>query len=324
MRSIIVYYSLEGNSKMVAESLSNLLGSELLQLEPKDPYPTGRVSKFLSGKDALSHKRPELVPYEFNADEYDRIIIGTPVWAGQPAPPLNTFLTENDLKGKRTSFFACSSSGNAAKCLKKMKEMAGAEDDAPLLSIIDPYAKPSDQKIQTIQQWGIEVIGRFDSDEDWDLYDTERQPLGKTMKRGSDIPDGAYHIVVSVWMRNSEGRYLMSKRSDKKKWCPGMWETTGGAVESGETSLEGAVREVREELGIELDPAKGRLVRSVRSDALHDFYDVWMFDVDAEPDEIRRQDEEVSDVRWMTAEEIDRLWNENKMHVLLDYYKEII
>ena len=103
-----------------------------------------------------------------------------------------------------------------------------------------------------------------------------------------------------------------------------MWETTGGAVESGETSLEGAVREVREELGIELDPKGGRLVRSVRSDALHDFYDVWMFDVDVDIENIVKQDEEVSQVRWMTKEEIDRLWDEKKLHVLLDYYKEII
>jgi 8-oxo-dGTP pyrophosphatase MutT (NUDIX family)/flavodoxin len=324
MKSIIVYYSLEGNSKMVAESLAKLLGSDLLELKPKKPYPTGRVSKYLGGKDAMAHKRPELMPYEFRAEDHDRIIIGTPVWAGQPAPPINTFLTENDLSKSRTAFFACCAGGDTANCIRLMKEMAGADEEAPTLSIVDPAKKPSKEKMQAIQQWGIQIIGRFDTNEDWDLYDADRNLLGRTMKRGSEIPEDAYHIVTSVWMRNSKGQYLMSKRSEEKKWCPGMWETTGGAVESGETSLEGAVREVREELGIELDPKGGRLVRSVRSDALHDFYDVWMFDVDVDIENIVKQDEEVSQVRWMTKEEIDRLWDEKKLHVLLDYYKEII
>ena len=72
----------------------------------------------------------------------------------------------------------------------------------------------------------------------------------------------------------------MSLRSDKKRWCPGMWEATGGAVDHGESSLEGAVREVREELGIELNPKEGKLIRSTRSEEMGDFYDVWLFDID--------------------------------------------
>ena len=77
------------------------------------------------------------------------------------------------------------------------------------------------------------------------------------MKRGHTVPEGAYHIVISIWLKNKDGLYLMSKRSDEKEWSPGVWETTGGAVMAGETSLEGAVREVKEELGIDLDPECG-------------------------------------------------------------------
>ena len=85
------------------------------------------------------------------------------------------------------------------------------------------------------------------------------------------IPDGLYHLVITVWLRDSKGRFLMSLRSDKKRWCPGMWEATGGAVDHGESSLEGAVREVREELGIELNPKEGKLIRSTRSEEMRDF-----------------------------------------------------
>lgn len=323
MKTIVVYYSLEGNTKYVAETISAIIGAELLELEPVKPYPTGKFTKFISGKDALSHARPELKPYEFDPEAYDRIVIGTPVWAGAPAPPVNTFLSENDLSGKNTCFYATSGGGNADKCISSMKEMAGAADDAPTLSVVEPKKRESEKTLQTIQHWGVEIIGNFKSDEKWDLYDENRELTGETMMRGTSVPEGCYHIVVSIWLRNHEGKYLMSRRSENKNWSPGVWETTGGAVQSGETSLDAAVREVREELGLELDKDKGKLIRSVRSEPLQDFYDAWIFDVETELSDLTVQTEEVSEVKWMDSDEIDALWQENKLHLLLNYYKDV-
>lgn len=324
MKTAVVFFSLEGNTRFVAETLKAIIGAELIELKPVKPYPTGKVSRFLSGKDAIKRATPQLEPYDFDADAYDTIVIGTPVWAGKPTPPINTFLKENDLSGKRTCFYASSSGGNAENCIAEMKAMAGADDDAPVLSIVDPGRKHSEEKMQQIQRWSIDVLGPYDSDEEWDLYDEDRNLTGGKMKRGHTVPEGAYHIVISIWLKNKDGLYLMSKRSDEKEWSPGVWETTGGAVMAGETSLEGAVREVKEELGIDLDPECGRLVRSVRSDTLQDFYDVWMFDVDVDTEDIVKQEGEVAEVKWMSAEEIDKLWQEKKLHLLLYYYKEIL
>ena len=324
MKTLVVYYSLGGNTELVAENIKSIIGADLLELKPEKPYPTGRISKFLAGKAALAHDRPKLLPYKFDVDKYDRIVIGTPVWAGYPAPPINTFLAENDLSGKRLCFYASSLSGDGEKCLRYMKDMAGAPDDCPTLSVKEPKNKPTDKTMQSIQHWGIEIIGTFDSNEVWDLYDEDRNPTGETMKRGTPIPQGAYHIVISIWLRNSQGQFLMSRRSEEKEWSPGIWETTGGAVVAGETSIQGAVREVREELGIRLDPEKGRLVRSLRSDTMQDFYDAWMFDVDVDIDDIKMQEHEVTQVKWMDPDEIDRLWQDKKLHLLLHYYKDIM
>ena len=106
MKTAVVFFSLEGNTRFVAETLKAIIGAELIELKPVKPYPTGKVSRFLSGKDAIKRATPQLEPYDFDADAYDTIVIGTPVWAGKPTPPINTFLKENDLSGKRTCFYA--------------------------------------------------------------------------------------------------------------------------------------------------------------------------------------------------------------------------
>lgn len=59
--------------------------------------------------------------------------------------------------------------------------------------------------------------------------------------------------MVAVWIRNRKGEYLISQRAADRPIYPLMWECVGGSVVKGETSLEGAVREVKEEVGLDLD-----------------------------------------------------------------------
>ena len=88
--------------------------------------------------------------------------------------------------------------------------------------------------------------------EKWDLYNAKREKSGITVCRGEIIPKGLYHLSVSVWIVNQQGQYLLSQRHPKKQY-PLYWECTGGSVLSGESSLQGAIREVKEELGISLN-----------------------------------------------------------------------
>lgn len=60
----------------------------------------------------------------------------------------------------------------------------------------------------------------------WDLYDRERRVIGKHV-RGTEMPEGGYHLVVHIWIRNREGKYLMTQRSENKKTCPLKWECVG-------------------------------------------------------------------------------------------------
>ena len=83
----------------------------------------------------------------------------------------------------------------------------------------------------------------------WDLFDSERKPLGRTHVRGEAFGEGEYYVCVEAWIRNSKGEFLIQKRHPDKK-AGNLWEFTGGGTLAGETTLQSAVREVAEENGI--------------------------------------------------------------------------
>lgn len=152
----------------------------------------------------------------------------------------------------------------------------------------------------------------------WDLYTEDRMPTGKTHVRGEKVPAGCYHLVVHVWIQNVKGEYLISQRSASRPTCPLMWECVGGSVVAGETSLEGAIREVKEEVGLDLDPSTGKLVRSyLRAD---DLLDVWRFSYDGDVSLENATTDEVAQVKWMTPAQVRELLESHKLVNTLTYF----
>ena len=118
MKTAVVYYSLEGNVRYVAEKVAKETDAELIEIIPVKAYPDKGFKKFFwGGKAATMKEKPELEPYSFNEADYDTIVICSPVWAGTFTPPLRTFLAEHDLTGKRIAVIASSGGGNAVKCI---------------------------------------------------------------------------------------------------------------------------------------------------------------------------------------------------------------
>ncbi len=161
----------------------------------------------------------------------------------------------------------------------------------------------------------------------WDLYTPQRESTGKTHLRGQPLPEGLCHLVVHVWIRNSQGQYLISQRSADRPTWPLMWETVGGSVVSGENSLTGALREVREEVGLDLTPEQGRLLFSqvrpmFRSHTAPDILDVWLFAYDGPVALSEALTKEVAQVKWMTPQEIKVLDDSETLVETLRYFFE--
>lgn len=154
--------------------------------------------------------------------------------------------------------------------------------------------------------------------ERWDLYDEKRNKTGLTLLRGEPVPTGYFHLVVSAWIINNQGQYLLSQRHPDKEF-PYFWECTGGSVLNGESSLTGAIREVKEELGIELNPDSARLLYRTRRDKTQDFYDVWLFHRDMPISQLRLQSTEVINARWVDRETLISMYEKKELHPYIDY-----
>ena len=156
--------------------------------------------------------------------------------------------------------------------------------------------------------------------EPWDLYDAGRVPTGRIMRRGDAVPEGLFHLSVSGWITDGQSRVLLTQRAACKRY-PLCWEGTGGCVRAGEDSLTAIVREIREELGVDVPASSARLIHSVRRES--DFYDVYVFTRRALPP-LKLQREEVADARWVTCAELPDMLRRGELHPLLDYLDELM
>jgi len=136
----------------------------------------------------------------------------------------------------------------------------------------------------------------------WDLYDQNRQKTGRKVIRGEKMLPDEFHLVVFAIIVNSAGECLISKRTPNKTF-PNMWEITGGSAISGDTSEVAVLREIKEELGIEMPKGEGTLVMQFLNESKFSYFgDVWRFKYDIEIEKIVCQPDEVSEAKWVTKE----------------------
>lgn len=167
-----------------------------------------------------------------------------------------------------------------------------------------------------------EVTRIMSSFEYWDLFNRNRVWVRNHHKRGDKIPDGLYHIVVHSWVMDYYGNFLISQRQ-KGRTDELMWERTGGSVLEGESSIEGAKREVGEELGIDLAEIQPVLIKSERRDKYSDFFDAWLFVVDREKNICKIDNVEVLDFKWVDLSELKRMDNDGLLVSSSLYYEEV-
>lgn len=142
-----------------------------------------------------------------------------------------------------------------------------------------------------------------------DLYDKNKVATGETIKNGENIPYNRYILVVMAIIQNRQGDFLIQKRSDKKG---GKWSITGGHPKTGESSMDGLIREIKEELGVDVSEnpifLKETLInKQIICDSYHIISNI-------EIDQLVLQKEEVSEVRWASASDIETLIRMNEFY----------
>ena len=149
----------------------------------------------------------------------------------------------------------------------------------------------------------------------WDIYDAEKQPTGRTMKRNDwCLKEGEYHLTVLGVVARPDGTYQNTQPVMTKEWAPGWWEVSGGAAQAGESSAEAVCREVREETGLDISNAEGGYVftykRENPGEGDNYFVDVYRFVLDIDENDLKLQTEETDGYMFATKEEIENFAKE--------------
>ncbi|WP_350342648.1 flavodoxin [Proteinivorax tanatarense] len=158
-KTLVVYYSLDGNCKLVAETLADNLDGEVdvVRIEPVKEITGGKFKRyFWGGTQVFMGKEPQIQSINVSVDDYSNIIIGTPVWAWTYSPPIRTFLKENKIKDKNIAMFCCHG-GQVGKTLKNLARVLDGNKVTSQTDFFEPATKDKDENQQLIVNWAKEL-----------------------------------------------------------------------------------------------------------------------------------------------------------------------
>ena len=139
MTYLVVYYSRTGNNRTIAKQIAQALSADIDEIIDKKNRQ-GKLNWLLAGRDSRARKLTE-IEYQKNPQDYDTIIVGSPIWAWNPIPPLRTYLQQVDLKGKRVAFFICSKSEAYNNIFPQLVEMTPVSEHIGNFGILESRFK---------------------------------------------------------------------------------------------------------------------------------------------------------------------------------------
>ena len=157
-KKLIVYFSYTNNTKTIAELIQKKLNCDILRIETKVPYSNDyqTVVEDEQNSEASNHI-PEIKDININLDEYDTIILGTPVWWYRPCPAIRAFLTKYDLSNKTIIPFA-TNAGWLGRTFKEIEKLANKSTIKSEKNIVfESYSSNLKTNKQEIESW-IETL----------------------------------------------------------------------------------------------------------------------------------------------------------------------
>ncbi|MDR0644740.1 MAG: flavodoxin [Treponema sp.] len=159
MKVLVIYYSYDGNSALIAELLKMSANADTLMLEVEsEKHHKGFLKYLFGGWQVIRHKKPTLKPFTVNFNDYGIIVMGGPVWAGAPAPALLSFLTKNPLKDKKVALFCCCSGGDADKAMERMKALLEGNVIAGEIVFQNPLNGNKNEIAEKVGAWMKELV----------------------------------------------------------------------------------------------------------------------------------------------------------------------
>lgn len=155
-KTLIVYFSWGGNTRAVASHIHDLIGGDMVEVETVIPYPdTYEEVIQIAPRELESDYRPELKTNVENMDEYDTLIVGTPIWGGHLAPAMKSFLASYDLAGKSIAPFCTHGGSGTAQSVSDIRSVCS---DVTILKSLAVYGNRARNARGEIEKW-LKQIG---------------------------------------------------------------------------------------------------------------------------------------------------------------------
>lgn len=147
-----------------------------------------------------------------------------------------------------------------------------------------------------------------------DIYTCQGIHIGiKSRKECHSENINFYHKPAWSWIYNNKGELLVQKRSKQKKNFPCLWDMPcAGHVSAGESIIQGLIREVKEEIGIDIKENDCKFVFEYLMESAKEIGQVYFIKIDKKEDEFILQEEEVELVKWVSFKDFKELLYSNQ------------
>lgn len=157
LRTLVVYYSFEGNTKLMAQSIAKEIGGDMLELNVVKPIANDAVKYVAGGKQVILKEKPKLIPYDFKPENYDILFIGTPVWAWSYTPALRTFFEKNIIQNKKIALFSCNG-GDNGKTFENMKKVLKNNEFLGEMQFYEPLTTNQQASVDLARSWAEKMV----------------------------------------------------------------------------------------------------------------------------------------------------------------------
>ncbi len=157
-RILVIYYSLDGNTRFIAEQISEGLEADIAAIEPIHEYrQKGFMKYFWGGKQVFFKEKPKLLPLAVNLKDYDVIVLGTPVWNSSMTPPMRSLMSDLSFFNKKLILFCCYA-GKEGRTFEEMIALAPGAELIGQKSFLDPLRMSEQAAGDICRQWCQELL----------------------------------------------------------------------------------------------------------------------------------------------------------------------
>ena len=154
-----------------------------------------------------------------------------------------------------------------------------------------------------------------------DIFDENNNPIGTIKEKQQAHEDGNFHRTAHIWIINNKNELLLQKRSATKKTHPNCWDiSAAGHIKAGENVIDGAIRELKEELGVEIEEKDLQYITTIKSTKNPknmEFQYVYLLKCNKNVEQYIFKDGEVSDVKYIFYKDLEKMVKEKFEGILI-------